>query len=76
MKKETVLVFLDKAEKFFEIKVSEWIEIEDRCAKIEGGCSVHYQDETTEGWTFKGESQLDELINELNRYEKRNRTVN
>tara|TARA_B100001093_G_scaffold491631_1_gene531889 strand:- start:949 stop:1239 length:291 start_codon:yes stop_codon:yes gene_type:complete len=58
MEKEMVIVWFDKLEKSYEITKKEWNEISHLCDNY----SVHSNDNAHKHWSWRGASQMNELI--------------
>tara|TARA_R100001594_G_C4006547_1_gene255993 strand:+ start:512 stop:736 length:225 start_codon:yes stop_codon:yes gene_type:complete len=69
-KKDTIIIWVDGLEKFYEINKKDWLEHKDKLTFPQNekgwGYSEHeYEDHKY--WTWENKNEIKELINDLNK---------
>ena len=73
MGKETIIIWVDALEKFYEVNEKEWLKNRDDLVFPQNekgwGYSEH-EYETHKDWTWKGKNKMKELIEDLINYDR------
>lgn len=73
MEKETIIIWVDGLEKFYEINKKEWLKNRDVLVFPENekgwGCSEH-EYESNKDWNWKGKNEIKKLKEDLINYNR------
>tara|TARA_R100000664_G_C2720817_1_gene114388 strand:+ start:284 stop:499 length:216 start_codon:yes stop_codon:yes gene_type:complete len=64
-KRETILIWIDKEEKMYEVDTQEWSKHRHLFDHMEGGYSEHPK-ATHKDWRYAGINEIEKLLNYVN----------